>query len=152
MTVTTLTKEIISTMTQAIHFGVAARNPDLAEAKVRDAQGFTHFATMADHGERPLSLGPDQSIGILLDTGSYALWGEPDPTSGTFHIVAYTRGPLTPEAVQQLADDIQEYVVVEGRVMDYASVSDPQDWSEDKGVWLFGAMEGNKAIFVEGTL
>jgi len=141
---------IISTMAQAIHFGVAPhhRGQFTREAKIRDAKGVTHLAT-ANHGEQSLSLGPDQTIGILLDSGSYALWGEPDPTPGTFHIVAHVRAPLDADEIQQLADDILEYVVVEGRVMDYACVSDQVDWSEDQGVWLFGSLEGNKPYFYE---
>jgi hypothetical protein len=143
----------INTATHVLHFGVMGTDPDAGAPEFVLRVGEVVSAdTTRDESvlvfPNPMA-GRDDNTDIgILDRGGWPAWGEPAHDGElTFHVsIFYDHMPSPAEA--EWARRMISARVNLGRVLDYACLTEKEDWSEEIGTYLFHMNENDAAYFV----
>lgn len=96
----------------------------------------------------PLRLLLPNLSGVIIDTGPWHLWAEPDPHGAgqSLHLAAYYQGPPPPtEEIARLRDyltNVLEDRLPGGRLADVMYLT-TSTWSEDLGTWTANTADPN---------
>lgn len=122
----------MSEFTHTLHFGVVPTD-NQSEAVIQSpSRGFREI--------RPSHALHERVAVNVWASGSWESWGA-DPgetTMRTIHIFVECIGEPDVAMIDDAREDLSDYVVVEGRLLDYATISTHADWSVELAVVTWG--------------